>query len=480
VKRRDFLTGIVYSVTGFVARAQGVPNKSPRSRAKGPLRPHPQNPRYFTDGTGKAVYLSGAHTWANLQDTGVAPVPKFDWDGYLKLMLDHNHNFMRLWSWEQAAWAPWTPDKILFEPVVYQRTGPGTAGDGAPKFDLTKFNPAYFDRMRQRVTECRDKGIYVAVMLFQGFSSKKPRHCGDPWPAHPYNKDNNINEFNGDKDDDHVVDIDEPEVRKMHAAYVKKVVDTVNDLDNVLYEVINEGGGREWEWWVADTVHSYEKEKGKSHPVGITGHGAESLEDMLASPADWISPGSRDRNYKMDPPAWDGSKVAVLDTDHMWGHGGSTSWVWKSYCRGYNTLLMDAWDPIAGKACPEVNWGPLPGYPKRDLNRRDDPTWEPVRMALGNVRYYSTRMDLVKSVPSDKLASTNYCLSNPGNEYLVYLPEGDEVFMDLSGASGSLDVEWMHPVEGVITKAGRVKAGGKRVKFPVPFLGAATLYLSKG
>lgn len=34
--------------------------------ANGPLRPHPHNPRYFTDGSGKAIYLTGAHTWNNL------------------------------------------------------------------------------------------------------------------------------------------------------------------------------------------------------------------------------------------------------------------------------------------------------------------------------------------------------------------------------------------------------------------------------
>jgi hypothetical protein len=36
--------------------------------ARGPLRAHPRNPRYFTDGSGKPVYLTGSHHWDNLQD----------------------------------------------------------------------------------------------------------------------------------------------------------------------------------------------------------------------------------------------------------------------------------------------------------------------------------------------------------------------------------------------------------------------------
>ena len=29
----------------------------------GPLRVHPANGRYFTDASGRAIYLTGSHTW---------------------------------------------------------------------------------------------------------------------------------------------------------------------------------------------------------------------------------------------------------------------------------------------------------------------------------------------------------------------------------------------------------------------------------
>jgi hypothetical protein len=34
----------------------------------GPLRVSTRNPRYFEDRAGKIVYLTGSHTWTNLQD----------------------------------------------------------------------------------------------------------------------------------------------------------------------------------------------------------------------------------------------------------------------------------------------------------------------------------------------------------------------------------------------------------------------------
>src|SRR4051794_12001525 len=81
--------------------------------AQGPLRPHPKNSRYFTDGSGKAIYLTGSHTWNNFQDGGWAAggeagrwsnnLGKFDFDGYLAFLRENHHNFIRLWTPENAA-----------------------------------------------------------------------------------------------------------------------------------------------------------------------------------------------------------------------------------------------------------------------------------------------------------------------------------------------------------------------------------------
>lgn len=40
----------------------------PRIPASGPLRVSAANHRYFADGNGKTVYLTGSHNWNNLQD----------------------------------------------------------------------------------------------------------------------------------------------------------------------------------------------------------------------------------------------------------------------------------------------------------------------------------------------------------------------------------------------------------------------------
>jgi len=473
--RREFLTTAAATLSAAGVRAD-QPAPAP---IRSPLRLNPANPRYFTDGTGQPIFLCGSHTWANLQDIGLPGAAPFDWPAYRDMMLAHNHNFMRFWHWMQAAWASWTEEKILFRPLPYARTGPGVALDGPPKFDLSKFDPEYFARMHERLTDARDHGIYAAVQLFQSFSERKSWAKGkDPWLAHPYNGANNIQGFDGEKKGTGTLDLMRAGVRDMQARYMRKVVDTVWNLDNILYEVINEGGNKDWDWWVVDTAHSLERERGVHHPVGLTGYSPEPLTSMLERPCEWVSAGSNDSQaFKTDPPAWDGRKVSVLDTDHLWGHGGTVNWAWKSVTRGHNLLLMDPWDPIPGRVAQE-NWGPRPGYPGRDVNLRDHWIWEPVRKAMGHARRVLNRMDLNASRPHSELASTGYCLAVPGREYLVYLPEGDEVEVDLTAAPGTYSIEWVHPVTGAATDGGPVMSGRKQFIL-VPFPGPAAAYLKR-
>ncbi len=122
----------------------------PSVASAGTLYVLPANTRYFTDGSGNAVYLTGSHSWNNFQDWAATdPPPAFGFNAYLDLLVNQNQNFIRLWAWEAPRWAPWTSGDLYISPMPYQRPGPGTALDGKPKFDVNQFNQAYFDRLRR-------------------------------------------------------------------------------------------------------------------------------------------------------------------------------------------------------------------------------------------------------------------------------------------------------------------------------------------
>src|SRR6185295_12166398 len=108
--------------------------------------------------------------------------------------------------------------------------------------------------------------------------------------------------------------LDVKAVRDYQRKYLGKVIDTVNDLNNVLFEVTNEGGNKDWDWWVVNTVHQIEQGKPKQHPVGLTAHGSESNTEILASSAEWFSPGSSEwPDLKSEPREAEGKKVSLVD-----------------------------------------------------------------------------------------------------------------------------------------------------------------------
>ena len=96
------------------------------------------------------------------------------------------------------------------------------------------------------------------------------------------------------------------------------MIDTVNDLDNVLYEVSNESGSPSSDSWQANVisfVKRYGSNQAQAAPCGddFQWKGGSDL-TLYRSAADWISAGSH------VPPS-DGAKVIINDTDHAYGYG---------------------------------------------------------------------------------------------------------------------------------------------------------------
>lgn len=258
-------------------------------------------------------------------------------------------------------------------------------------------------------------------------------------------------------------------------AYLRKVVDTVNDLDNVLYEVSNEAGApysNSWQSSVIKYVKQYESTKLKQHPVGMTFQWTGGSDATLYnSEADWVSPQARF-------PAGTGGKVIMNDTDHSYtwsnmkhdGKAAQRAWVWKNFTMGNNIAFMDpflvVWparnSPSGSTADPHIGVKP-------------DNYWDGIRDSMGSTLTYANRMNLVEMTPQASLSSTQYCLANPGSEYLVYQPVAETLTIDL--LAGTYHYEWLNPSTNKVVSSGSVSvSGGKRTLTP-PFNGDAVLYL---
>src|SRR5574340_310497 len=85
-----FITSLHIAIVIMTMAYAGSLPSDAANTVSGPLRPNPHNPRYFTDDSGKAIYLTGSHTWNNLKDKGTKdPPPAFDYTGYLNFLKQH-------------------------------------------------------------------------------------------------------------------------------------------------------------------------------------------------------------------------------------------------------------------------------------------------------------------------------------------------------------------------------------------------------
>jgi hypothetical protein len=449
----------------------------PRHRTNGPLTRRKDVPYYFVDRDGAPVYFTGSHNWSCFQECFSGnPDDTFDFDTYLDWMVSHNHSFMRGWHWEQTTFDQFTTEHCPIRPTPFLRTGPGTALDGQPKFDCSHMNPAYLERLHSRVKAAGERGIYVSVMLFEGWSTdiRRPNlEVSNPWDGHPYNRSNNINGIDGDPDQigggRSIHTLRDSAITRNQEAYVCSVADCLSDLDNVLYEIGNEHYEESFPWQehMVRFIHEYERSKKYRHPVGITSGGggddAVTNEQLVSSSADFIAPRERgevNSEYKSDPPVPDGSKIIISDTDHLWGIGGNVAWVWKSFTRGLNPIFMDPYEGIHGLDESEwTTWGPL--------NRRDHPLLEPIRCSMGYSKWFSEKLNLEKARARPELVSTGYCLDD-GESMVVYLADESKATIHPASRTGSHSLLWFNPENGALRRSDAYLSseGGMEIESP--------------
>jgi hypothetical protein len=478
------------------SRTAVTANKSDTRPAsiKLPLRPS-RNPNYFEDASGTPLVLCGSHSWNTLQDWGSnGSIRTLDFDAFINFLKAHGHNFTLLWCTELPRFhgLPTTessPPDFAVSPFPWRRTGPGLATDGGLKFDLTKLDQAYFDRLRARTEALHRAGIYAGIYLFTGEWLLRFR-C--PTDGYPFSGPNNVNGVDDgyrggspDKATGSVTMTAPNAITDFQDAYVKKTIDTLNDLPNVLW-IVSEEAPTNSIWWnnhLISLVRTYENGKRFQHPVGFgtLDHPLDS--ELYNSDADWVAPSawvSPERSCGTGNPS---CKVNINDSDHsyfgMWNDTPrrNRNYAWANFTAGNQVLFMDPY---------------LVYYPRQNRNLCDSPVnaiasvpdarWENFRNNLGYIVRFSRKLDLASVAPRSSLSSTKECLAQTpsiGAEYLVYAPSGGSFTVDLSAMPNSrmLAVEWFNPATGATLSQNPITAGSSSQSFSPPFSGDAVLYL---
>ncbi|NTV30870.1 hypothetical protein HGA91_02730 [candidate division WWE3 bacterium] len=448
-------------VMAFLLTATQYPNwydsffpkpKSEAAAINGPLRKNTANPRYFTNNSGKSIYLTGTHTWTILQESRTvnAAFSNVSNDVYFKALTDNKHNFIRLWNADNFI-VDWGTSSAPFEecmvPHPFALTSPITATDNSDycnklyanfsqsnppiKFDLSKLDSTFVSKLRSVIETARSKNIYVSIMFFDGYNSARiATHWA--WDGNSYNPRNHINMTSAEASGlsaSTLFNLSNAKVTELQKNYIRMVIDQVNEYDNVLFETSNQAlnSTPEWHYAMIKYIQDYEKTKPKQHPVGnITrAHGASNGELFTSSnPSDWVSPHNTSpfADVLNNPPIYSDGRPIILDTDHVGEKDGAgRTWVWKTFIRGYNPIFMESFRADASKQNAILE----------------------TRRAAGHTVTYSEKIDLNNMKPDTTSCSTQYCLVNTGKEYLVYQPSSGDISVNLP--IGQYNGEWFNP-----------------------------------
>jgi hypothetical protein len=169
----------------------------------------------------------------------------FDYLRYLKTLDRYGFNYTRIFS--GAYVEPVEPTGVRrntlapahgrFLPPWARSDEPGYPG-GGNKFDLSRFNPEYLKRLKAFISAAGEHGSVVELPFFCS-TYGGPVHGDTRWAMHPFNPDNNIQDFEvPDRRALHSTEC--PQAFPYQERLVRYLVPELEEFDNLFFEMINE------------------------------------------------------------------------------------------------------------------------------------------------------------------------------------------------------------------------------------------------
>ena len=130
-------------------------------------------------------------------------------------------------------------------------------------------------------------------------------------------------------------------------AYVRKTIDTLNDLPNVLW-IVSEEAPMKSTWWnnhLISLVRAYERGKPYQHPIGYATLESPADSILYNSDADWVAPWAWISPANSCGTAFPACKVNINDSDHsyfgMWNDTPqkNRNYAWENFTDGQSSAV---------------------------------------------------------------------------------------------------------------------------------------------
>jgi hypothetical protein len=182
-------------------------------------------------------------------------------------------------------WAP-------FYEMPWARSGQGIAWDGLSRFDVSRYNPWYFQRHKEFATQAAAKGFVVIYELYNTHDvlEIQPHYIDFPWrpannindtglqeppPFEPHNTNNIGNQF---------FSASYGPLRELHRAYMLHTFDELADQPNVIFSMAYQyAGPLAFEQFFQDVAAEWSAKHGKPIRIALI-TGKNTTDAILADP----------------------------------------------------------------------------------------------------------------------------------------------------------------------------------------------------
>ena len=422
-----------------------------------PLALHPDNPHYFSfRGKPTVLITSGEHYGAVLN-------LDFDFKKYLDALAADGLNNTRTFSGAYVepigafniASNTLAPARERFICPWGRSSTPGYA-NGGNKFDLDKWDDAYFARLKEFLAYAASRGVVVEMNLFCPFYEEHQ------WKISPMNAGNNVNGV-GDIARTNAYTLDRHGgLLKVQEQMVRKIVRELNAFDNLYYEICNEAyfGGvtLDWQHRIAEVIAETEKALPNQHLISRNVANGRAKVDK-PHPAISIY-----NFHYASPPSTVGMNYGLNKVigDNETGFKGTNDTHYR----------MEGWEFIlsGGGLYNNLDYSFVAGhedgtfvYPKSQPGG-GNPAF---RTQLKILKQFIEKFDFVKMKPmpgviKDGLPEKGRAtvLAESGRQYAVYFFGGPQATPKLEAGQGKYSVEWINPVTGDRDTKTIVHAGG--------------------
>ena len=183
-------------------------------------------------------------------------------------------------------WAP-------FYEMPWARSGEGTAADGLSRFDLTRFNPWYYERFVDFGRLCDQNGL---VLYHNIYNTHNVLEIPPHWVDYPWRPANNVNNTglpepppiepgNHIHVANEVYDVTSPVRRDLHRALILHELDELGGIQNLFFCLGHQFAGPfAFQEFFQDTVAEWEKKTGRTVRIQLA-TSKDITDAILADPA---------------------------------------------------------------------------------------------------------------------------------------------------------------------------------------------------